>query len=84
MSVNSNQERIGEIRAQLAQLRCDLGDRMGVSQIGDWKIAKYQEYLLAGLDAPYDIAELHTLRQSARDQINTLEAELATLEGSNN
>ena len=79
MSVNS--ERIGEVRAQLAQLKCDLGDRMGVSAIGDWKIAKYQEYLLAGLEAPYDIAELHEARQKARDKINELEAQLAQLEG---
>ena len=74
-----NQRKV-DIMAELAQLKCDLGDRMGVSAIGDWKIAKYQEYILAGLEAPYDIAELHTARQQARDRINELEAEFATLE----
>lgn len=43
-----------------------------VSEIGDWKIAKYQEYVLKGLEPPYDIDELHTKRQAARDRINEL------------
>lgn len=51
-----------------------------VSEIGDWKIAKYQEYILAGQPAPYDINELYAKRQAKRDQINTLRAEIAELE----
>lgn len=46
------------------------------SDIGDWKISKYYEYVLAGEDAPYDISELHSARQSIRDEINSLQAEL--------
>jgi hypothetical protein len=42
----------------------------------DYKVIKCSEYQLAGLDAPYDIAELHTARQELRDRINTLEANL--------
>lgn len=73
-----NQRKV-DIMAELAQLKSDLGDGMGVSAIGDWKIAKYQEYILAGLEPPYDIAELHTARQQARDRVNKLEAELETI-----
>lgn len=43
----------------------------------DYKIIKCSEYQLAGLEAPYDIAALHTVRQAIRDQINALEAELS-------
>ena len=41
----------------------------------DYKIIKCSEYQLAGLEMPYDIAELHTERQALRDKINTLEDE---------
>lgn len=51
-----------------------------VSDIGDWKIAKIQEYTLAGKEAPYDIAALHAARQAKRDRINELQAELAAAE----
>lgn len=71
--------RRNEIMAELGQLKCDLGDAMGVSSIGDWKIAKCHEYALMGLECPYDITALHQARQQARDRINELEAELATL-----
>ena len=39
----------------------------------DYKIIKC-EYQLAGLEAPYNVAELHAERQAIRDKINTLEA----------
>lgn len=39
----------------------------------DYKIIKCVEYQLAGLEAPYDIAELHAERQALRDRINELE-----------
>ena len=41
----------------------------------DYKIIKCSEYQLAGLEAPYNVAELHAERQALRDKINTLEAE---------
>ena len=40
----------------------------------DYKIIKCSEYRLAGLEAPYDISELHATRQVLRDRINELEA----------
>ena len=48
------------------------------SDIGDWKIAKAQEYILAGIECPYDIAELHAKRQAVRDEINRLRELLAS------
>lgn len=36
----------------------------------DYKIIKCSEYRLAGLDMPYDVAELNGQRQALRDQIN--------------
>ena len=72
-----------EIMARICCLKCDLGDKMGVSDIGDWKLNKYQEYILAGVEPPFDIAEYHTARQKARDEINKLEEKLAALDSSN-
>jgi len=42
----------------------------------DYQIIKSSECSLANLDAPYDIAALHTARQAIRDQINALQATL--------
>jgi hypothetical protein len=42
----------------------------------DYKVIKCSEYQLAGLEAPYDISELHSARQELRDRINTLQADL--------
>lgn len=35
----------------------------------DYKIIKSYEYHLAGLDAPYDISELHAEREVIREEI---------------
>lgn len=43
------------------------------SEIGDWKIAKIQEYQLLGLQVPYSVEELHKKRQEVRNKINELE-----------
>lgn len=40
----------------------------------DYKIIKCSEYQLASLEPPYNITELHSLRQSLRDRINELES----------
>ncbi len=68
----------GNKNMKLLQELCVLQSQLTshVSDIGDWKIAKCYEYILAGLDAPYDIAELHQKRQEVRDRINALQAEL--------
>ena len=55
---------------QIINLKASLESRE--SDIGDWKIAKAQEYILVGIQCPYDIAELHTKRPAVRDEINRL------------
>ena len=61
-----------EIELYEAELRCLYTD-LAHGEYGDWKISKYYEYILFGLEAPYDIEELHTKRQAMRDRINELE-----------
>ena len=39
----------------------------------DYKIIKCSEYSLAGVELPYNVAELHAERQALRDEINELE-----------
>ena len=51
------------------------------SNIGDWKIIKIYEARLSGESDPYDYNELKAARQAVRDEINTLQAQLETLEG---
>lgn len=53
------QMRINDLKAQLDST--------------DYKIIKCSECSLAGVDLPYDIAELHAQRQAIRDEINELE-----------
>lgn len=51
---------------RLAELHKQLDDT-------DYKIIKCSEYQLAGLELPYDIAQLHKQRQDIRDEINKYE-----------
>lgn len=72
------EERAMLIKSEIGMLQNRLNSY--ASSIGDWKIIKIQEYVLAGDPAPYDINELHASRQAVRDQINDLQAELDDLE----
>ncbi len=73
----SREEKEMTLQTELNCLMSELSSP--ASPIGDWKIAKAQEYALAGLEAPYDIAELHARRQTVRDRINELRTELEAL-----
>ena len=73
-------EKIRELEQEISNLQYDLISP--VSPIGDWKIAKYQEYSLIQRTVPYDINELHEKRQTVRDRINELRAEIETLSNS--
>jgi hypothetical protein len=56
-----------EIKQQrIAELKAELNGT-------DYKIIKCSECSLAGVDLPYDVAELHAQRQALRDEINELE-----------
>jgi len=54
------------------QEECNLRSQLesSVSEIGDWKLVKYLEYIAAGLTPPYDIAEAYAKRQAIRDQLS--------------
>lgn len=68
-------EEIAAKQQEICNLTCDLTS--AASDCGDWKIAKYNEYILAGLPAPYDIAEVHATREAKRERIRQLREELA-------
>jgi len=73
----SREDKMMTLQTQISCLMSDLSSP--ASPIGDWKVAKCQEYALAGMALPYDIAELHRERQAVRDRINELRAELEAL-----
>ena len=68
----ARQQEIADICSQISNLKAQIADT-------DYQIIKSYEYSLVGLDSDYDIESLHQSRQSLRDQINELEAQLAEL-----
>lgn len=74
----TTEQQIDKLESEICCLTADL--TASVSEIGDWKVAKYQEYILAGIEPPYDIQELHTKRQVARDRINECRKEIEELQ----
>lgn len=64
------------VRNKIDELKASLTSNDSV--IGDYRITKCYEASLIGLDMPYDIADLHLKRQSVRDEINKLEAIIAS------
>lgn len=71
MERQAKQNRIYSLMADLTS---------SASEIGDWKIAKMQEYVAAGIATPYEISVLYKKRQAVRDEINKLRAELGLTE----
>lgn len=63
-----NEKTIEEKHAQIAILKQQLNET-------DYKIIKCSEYQLAGIEIPYNIAELHQERQEIRERINELQGE---------
>lgn len=49
------------------------------SDIGDWKVIKCYEASLLNKEMPYDLQDLLTKRQQARDRINEIESILPGL-----
>lgn len=60
---------------EIRNLQCDLSSP--VSPIGDWKLAKAQEYALFKREIPYDMNEYHAKREAVRERINALQALLS-------
>lgn len=68
----ARQQQISQLTAQID----DLKDRIAAS---DYKVIKTYEYTLLGEQTEYDMEAVHAERQALRDQINTLETQLADL-----
>ncbi len=64
----------GEVPAREPSAQEQIDARKAELSATDYQIIKCSECRLAGLEAPYDVAELHARRQALRDQINALEA----------
>lgn len=75
--MNEKMKKIQEMEQKIRNLEADLSSTS--SEIGDWKIAKCMEYQVNGLEAPYDLEELHKKRQDVRDEINQLQEQIETL-----
>lgn len=86
MNIETNgtdiREEIAKKEQEIRNLQSELTSV--VSNIGDWKIAKCIEYQVMGMDAPYDIYELHEQRQSVRDKIGEIENEIEQLKNTTN
>ena len=70
-------DRITELQQEICNLTAELGSDN--SDIGDWKVVKCQEYILAGKPAPYDLEELNAKRDAVRKQINEIQKEIEEL-----
>lgn len=78
VNVTEVREEIARKEQEIRNLEADLSSVS--SNIGDYKIIKCMEYQILGMEMPYDINELNEKRQAVRDQINTLENEIAGLQ----
>lgn len=72
-----NDNKIAELQQEICNLTAELGS--DASDIGDWKIIKCQEYILAGKEAPYDLEELNSKRDTVRKRINDIQKEIEEL-----
>mgnify|MGYP002672249299 CR=1 FL=1 len=68
----ARQQQISQLTAQIDGLKAQIA-------ASDYKIIKTYEYALLGEQTEYDIETVHAERQALRDQINTLETQLADL-----
>lgn len=64
------------VKEKISQLKASLTSND--SAIGDYRITKCYEASLIGKEMPYDVSELHNKRQEVRDEINRLEALIAS------
>ena len=77
MNEDKNFDKRNALNAELASLMSGLS--ANTSPIGDWKVIKVYEARMLGKEDPYDMEELSTQRQAARDRINEIQNELKKL-----
>lgn len=68
----AKQEQIRQVTAQINDLKVQIA-------ASDYKVIKTYEYTLLGEQTEYDMEAVHAERQALRDQINSLETQLADL-----
>ena len=78
MNKDKNFDKRNALRAELAELMSGLS--ANTSPIGDWKVIKVYEARMLGKEDPYDMEELSSQRQAARDRINEIQNELKKLD----
>ena len=66
-------------RQQISQLTAQIEDLKEQIAASDYKVIKTYEYALLGEQTEYDMEAVHAERQALRDQINSLETQLADL-----
>jgi len=72
LAEQARQQQISQLTARIDGLKAQIA-------ASDYKIIKTYEYALLGEQTEYDIETVHAERQALRDQINTLETQLAEL-----
>lgn len=77
MNEDQNFDRRNALNAEMAQLMSNLS--ANTSPIGDWKVIKIYEARMKGEADPYNFDNLAAQRQSARNRINAIQAELESL-----
>ena len=68
-----------ERQQQISQMTAQIDDLKARIAASDYKVIKTYEYTLLGEQTEYDMETVHAERQALRDQINTLETQLADL-----
>lgn len=75
------EEELAELarQQQISQLTAQINDLKAQIAASDYKVIKTYEYTLLGEQIEYDMEAVHAERQALRDQINSLETQLADL-----
>ena len=72
LAEQARQQQISQLTAQIDGLKAQIA-------ASDYKVIKTYEYALLGEQTGYDMEAVHVERQAIRDQINSLETQLADL-----
>ena len=72
LAEQKRQQQISQLTAQIDGLKAQIA-------ASDYKVIKTYEYTIIGEQTEYDMETVHAERQALRDQINSLETQLADL-----
>lgn len=69
-----------EVREEITKKEQEIRNMEATLSNSDYKVIKCMEHQMLNMELPYDVNELNENRQAIRDQINTLEEEIAELQ----